>query len=151
MSETTLLIGTLVLVAMVYATTNKQLDKMKRLERLFQQQEKSGLSILDFCEKHDINRSTFYYWKQRYEEHAAKGLIDKRKGVPYKAAKDKRKYILETKLKNPLMSSRDIAEKFERRFRMRITARRVSQILREEDLNDPVGRKTGKPIKKTRT
>ena len=150
MIEAILFIGLLALLTMVLTTTTKQLEKMKRLERMILHHDESGLSIAEFCRREGIHESKFHYWKRRFQEQGGPGLIDQRRGKAFKVMKSRRNFIVHYKLKNPLSSSRDIAEKFENRFRMRITSRRVSQILREEDLNDPVGRKTGKPVKKTR-
>lgn len=145
-----LFIGLLALLAMVQTATTKQLEKMRRLDRMIHQQHESGLSIAEFCRREDIQESKFHYWKRKFKERGEPGLIDQRKGKAHKVTKSRRNFIVHYKLKNPLSSSQDIAEKFESRFRMKITSRRVSQILRKEDLNDPVGRKTGKPVKKTR-
>ena len=150
MVEAILFIGLLALLAMVQTTTTKQLEKMKRLERMILHHDESGLSIAEFCRREGIHESKFHYWKQRFQKQGGPGLIDQRRGKAFKVMKSRRNFIVHYKLKNPLSSSRDIAEKFENRFRMKITSRRVSQILRKEGLNDPVGRKTGKPVKKTR-
>ena len=151
MVEAILFIGLLALVVMVQTTTTKQLEKMRRLDRMIRQQHESGLSIAEFCRREGIHESKFHYWKRKFKERGGPGLIDQRRGKAHKVTRSRRNYIVQYKLKNPLSSSQDIAEKFENRFRMKITSRRVSQILRKEGLNDPVGRKTGKPIKKTRT
>lgn len=150
MIEATFILGTFFLVWMIQTATTKQLRKMKRLDRMFKQYEQSGLTILEFCKKKGMQRSKFYYWKKRYDEQKEVGLIDRRKGISYKVTKDKRKFITQYKINNPLASSKDIANKFKQKFGMKIHFNRVIQILQEENLNDPRGRKTGKPIKKTR-
>lgn len=140
----------LLLVWMIQIATNKQLQKMKQLEQMFIQYEQSDLSVSEFCKKNDIHRSHFYYWESRYKQRKESGLIDQRGGVSYKVTEDKRKFIVKYKIKNPLSSCRDIAVRFNKEFGMDIHFTRAAQILKDEKLNDPVGRKTGKPIKKTR-
>ena len=135
---------------MIQVATNKQLQKMKQLEQMFMQYEQSGLSVSEFCKKNGIHRSHFYYWKSRYKQRKESGLIDQRGGVAYKVTEDRRKFIVKYKIKNPLASCRDIAVRFEREFGIGIHFTMVAKIIGEEKLNDPVGRKTGKPIKKTR-
>lgn len=149
MNEATFILGTLFLVWMIQTATTKQLRKMKRLERMFSQHEKSGLTILEFCKKKGIHRSKFYYWERKYKEQKEAGLIDRRKGTSYKIIKERRQFIVKWKIKNPLLSSKDIAVKFEEKYRMKITPQHISRIIRKENLNDPKGRKIGKPIKKT--
>lgn len=150
MVEAILFIGLLALLAMVQTTTTKQLEKMKRLERMILHHDESGLSIAEFCRREGIHESKFHYWKRRFQEQGGPGLIDQRRGKAHKVMKSRRNYIVHYKLKNPLSSCREIADRFERRFGTSIDFTRIAQILREEDLNDPVGRKTGKPVKKTR-
>ena len=148
--EAILFIGLVALLAMVQTATTKQLEKMRRLDRMIHQQHESGLSIAEFCRREGIHESKFHYWKRKFKEQGEPGLIDHRKGKAHKVTKSRRNYIVQYKLKYPLASCREIADGFERRFGTSIDFSRVAQVLRDEDLNDPVGRKTGKPIKKTR-
>ena len=150
MLEAILFIGLLALLAIVKTVTIKQLEKMKRLYRMILQQDESDLSIAEFCRREGIHESKFHYWKRKFKEQGRPGLIDQRKGKAHKVTKSRRNYIIQYKLKNPLASCREIVDRFENRFGTRIDFSRVAQILREEYLNDPVGRKTGKPVKKTR-
>jgi len=145
-----LLLTIIFIVWMVHVPTTKQLQKMKWLEQMFVQYEQSGLTVSDFCKKNGIQRSKFYYWRQRYEEQKESGLIDRRKGTAYKVTKDKRNFIVQYKIKNPLSSCKDIEDEFKKKFRTDIHFTWVAQILREEKLNDSVGRKAGKTVKKTR-
>ena len=140
----------LLLVWTMQIATTKQLQKMKQLEQMFMQYEQSDLTVSEFCKKNCIHRSHFYYWESRYKQHEESGLIDQRRGVPYKVTGDRRKFIVKYKIKNPLSSCRDIAVKFKLEFGIDLHFTRVAQTLKAEKLNDAVGRKTGKPIKKTR-
>ena len=140
----------LLLVWTIQIVTTKQLQKMKQLEQMFIKYEQSDLTVLEFCKKNDIHRSHFYYWESRYKQRKESGLIDQRGGVSYKVTGDRRKFIVKYKIKNPLASCRDIAVRFKKEFGIDIHFTRVAKILEEEKLNDPVGRKAGKPIKKTR-
>jgi len=49
-----------------------------------------------------------------------------------------------------LKSASDISMRIENKFNTKISDRHIQRILKELGLNDPVGRKIGKPIKKTR-
>ena len=149
MIQGTLLLLTLLLTLMAQRPTNKQLTKMKDLEKMFKQQEKSGLSVAKFCKKKGIHQSKYYYWKRRYEEQKEKGLIDKRQGVVYRVPKQRRNFITQYKIKNPSSSCRELAEEFKKKYGETIHFTHVAQILREENLNDPVGRKPKKGTKKT--
>lgn len=150
MIETVFVLGAIFLVLVVSAVTNKQLEKMKQLERMFIQHEKSRLSVSEFCKRRGIHQSKYYYWKRRYEEQKESGLIDRRRGISYKVTRERRTFIIEYKIKHPLSSCEDIVSKFKKKFKIDIHFTWVAQILREEKLSDPVGRKTGKPLKKTR-
>ncbi|GAI83324.1 unnamed protein product, partial [marine sediment metagenome] len=55
-----------------------------------------------------------------------------------------------TKIGDSLKSGKDIAEMAKKKFNMSITRQHINNILKELGLNDHVGRKTGKPVKKTR-
>lgn len=129
--------------------TNKQLQKSKELSDLFEDYNESALSAIEFCKDRGINTSKFYYWKKRYERMGEAGLIDKRRGVPYKATKKEKAFIQKTKVMDKQKSGNDIAELFRKRFNKPITRQHINNILRELGLNDTVGRKSGKPIKKT--
>ena len=144
-----LLIGVIFVVVIAQMVTNKQIRKMKQLEKMFTEYEKSELSVAKYCKQKGIHESKFYYWKPKYKKQKEAGLIDRRKGTPHKTKDKRRNFIINLKTNKPLLSSKDITLRFEKQFNTKITPRRVSQILREENLNDPVGRKTGKRFKKT--
>ncbi len=130
--------------------TNKQLQKIKELSGLFEDYEKSALSAIEFCKKRGIHTSKFYYWKKRCERVGQAGLMDQRRGVPYKITKEEKTFIQKTKIMDRHKSGKDIAELFENKYNKPITRQHINNILRELGLNDNVGRKSGKPIKKTR-
>lgn len=143
-----LLIGVTFVVIIAQMVTNKQIKKMKQLENMFTEHEKSGLPVTKFCKQKGIHESHFYYWKTRYEKQKEAGLIDRRKGVNYKVTVEMKDYIREIKKNNRLKSGHDIAKMIKKKFRTEISDFHVQRVLKELGLNDPVGRKTGKPIKK---
>ncbi|MBA6364247.1 IS66 family insertion sequence element accessory protein TnpB [Colwellia sp. BRX8-4] len=49
---------------------NKQ-QKIKHWQNIFEQQERSGLTIIEFCRDNKINVSTFYAWRHRLSDKAA--------------------------------------------------------------------------------
>ena len=149
MIEATLMVGIIFVVLAFQNVTNKQLKKMKVLDEMYTEWKKSGLSVAKFCKEKGTHQSKFYYWKKRYGEQKEKGLIDRRKGMSYKVTKDRKKFIIECKIKKPLASCYNISDEFKRKFGEEIHFTWVAKILREEKLNDPVGRKTGKRFKKT--
>ena len=130
--------------------TNKQLQKSKELADIFEDYKKSKVSPIKFCKERGIHTSKFYYWKKRFESKGMAGLIDQRKGTPYKITEVEQAFIQKTKIKDRLKSGKDIAEISERKFNKSITRRHITNILKDLGLNDPVGRKSGKHIKKTR-
>ena len=144
-----LLIGVIFIVVIAQMVTNKQIKKMKKLEKMFTEHEKSGLSVTKFCKQKGIHESQFYYWKPRYEKQKEAGLIDRRKGVSYKITVEIKDYIREIKMNNSLKSGPDIAKLIKKKFRTEISDFHVQRVLKELGLNDPVGRKTGKRFKKT--
>ena len=131
-------------------TTNKQLEKAVFLDGIFKRFEKSKLSVRDFCRKEGIHTSRFYYWKDRFYQQGRKGLIDRRHGQSHKITEPIKQYIQSVKIKDPLKSASDISTRIENKFNTKISDRHIQRVLKELGLNDPVGRKTGKPIKKTR-
>ena len=130
--------------------TNKRIEKAIGMTKLFERYEKSSLSVRAFCEKEGIHTSKFYYWKDRYQQKGKMGLIDQRRGAAYKITKDEKAFIQKTRIQNKKKSGQDIAELFERKYNKSITRQHINNVLRELGLNDPVGRKTGKRLKKTR-
>ena len=76
--------------------------------------------------------------------------MDQRKGVPYKITNVERAFIQKTKIQDRQKSGKDIAELFGKKFNKSITRQHINTILRKLGLNDSVGRKAGKPFKKTK-
>jgi transposase len=129
--------------------TDKQLEKVICLKEIFQEFDKTNLTVREFCKVEGIHTSKFYYWKKRYEQQGKKGLIDKRQGISYKIEEKVKRYIQSVKVKDRLKSAADISELVKKRFNKTVSDRHIQRILKELRLNDPVGRKTGKTIKKT--
>ena len=129
--------------------TNKQIEKAIDMAKLFERYEKSNLSVRAFCEKEGIHTSKFYYWKDRYQQKGKGGLIDKRQGKPHKVKKTIKQYIQRVKIKDSLKSASDISDLVKKKFNKDVSDRHIQRILRELGLNDNVGRKTGKRLKKT--
>lgn len=142
-----LYIGVVFIAVIAQMVTKKQIRKMKQLEKMFTEHEKSGLSVSKFCKQKGIHESLFYYWKPRYEKQKEVGLIDRRKGVSYKVTVEIKDYIREIKKNNRLRSGPDIAKMIKKKFRTVISDFHVQRILKELGQNDPVGRKTGKRFK----
>ncbi len=129
--------------------TNKRIEKAINIANLFERYEESSLSVREFCKKEGIHTSKFYYWKERYQQEGKKGLVDRRQGNPYKVKEAIKQYIQRAKIKDPLKSASDISELVKNKFNKDVSDRHIQRILKELGLNDPVGRKSGKPIKKT--
>jgi len=129
--------------------TNKRIEKAINLANLFGRYEESTLSVRDFCKKEGIHTSKFYYWKNRNQQKDQKGLVDRRQGNPYKVKKTVRQYIQRVKIKDPLKSASDISKFVKKKFNKDVSDRHIQRILKELGLNDPVGRKSGKLVKKT--
>ena len=129
--------------------TNKRIEKTINMANLFERYEESNLPIRKFCKKEGIHTSKFYYWKDRYQQEGKKGLMDKRQGNPYNVKKTVKQYIQWVKIKDPLKSAPDISKLIKKKFNKDVSDRHIQRILKELGLNDTVGRKSGKPIKKT--
>jgi len=132
------------------SVTIKRLEKTRAMAETFERFQESGLTAAEFCKREDIHSSKFYYWWERFRRSGANGLIDLRQGVPHKVTDDVREYIRKVKMKDPLRSGTDIARMIKNRYGKTLTAVHVQRTLRDMGLNDPVGRKAGKPVKKTR-
>tara|TARA_B100000767_G_C19585127_1_gene459020 strand:- start:208 stop:513 length:306 start_codon:yes stop_codon:yes gene_type:complete len=48
---------------------NKQ-QKIKHWKSIFEQQQRSGLTIIAFCRDNKVNASTFYAWRKRLSDQA---------------------------------------------------------------------------------
>lgn len=130
--------------------TNKRIEKTINMTTLFERFEESSLSVRKFCKKEGIHTSKFYYWRDRYQQEGKKGLVDKRQGNPYKVKDTIKQYIQRVKIKDSQKSASDISELVKKKFNKDVSDRHIQRILKELGLNDPVGRKTGKRLKKTR-
>ena len=128
--------------------SNKQLEKAIFMTEIFERYDKTNLPIREFCKKEGIHTSKFYYWKGRYLQQGRKGLLDKREGCSYKVKETAKQYIQRIKIKDPLKSASDISYLIEKKFKKKVSDRHIQRILKELGLNDPVGRKRGKPLKK---
>ena len=129
--------------------TNKRLEKVNYMSELYKRYEETKLTIRDFCEKEGMHTSKFCRWKKRYNQQGKKGMLDKRQGIPYKVKDKVKLQIHKIKEKYPLKSASDISKIIEKKFKIEVCERHIQRILKEIGLNDPVGRKAGKPIKKT--
>lgn len=47
--------------------------RRERWSRIVKQAESSGLSLRQFCEKHDVDEGQFYHWRHRLELEGAQG------------------------------------------------------------------------------
>lgn len=130
--------------------TNKQIEKTINMANLFKRYEESNLAVRKFCKKEGIHTSKFYYWRDRYRQEGKKGLMDKRQGTAHKVKDTIKQYIQRVKIKDPLKSASDISKQIKEKFNKEVSERHIQRILKELGLNDAVGRKSGKPIKKTR-
>lgn len=130
--------------------TNKRIEKTINMANLFERYEESNLAVRKFCKKEGIHTSKFYYWRDRYQQEGKKGLVDKRQGNAYKVKDTIKQYIQRVKIKDPLKSASDISKQIKKKFNKDVSERHIQRILKELGLNDAVGRKSGKPIKKTR-
>ena len=131
------------------AITEKRFEKVTILADMFERFEKSGLPPTEFCKLEGIHTSKFYYWKDRYQEKGTNGPVDRRAGVAYKITEDVREYIRDVKKKDRLKSGVDISRMIKKRFGKKVSVFHMQRILKEMGLNDPVGRKPGKHLKKT--
>jgi transposase len=129
--------------------TEKRLEKVNFLENIFKKFEKSKLPPTVFCKLKGIHTSKFYYWWNRYKKMGTKGLVDRREGVAYKVTEEIKEYIRDAKKKDRLKSGADISKMIKNRFGKTVSIFHIQRIMKELGLNDPVGRKLGKPIKKT--
>lgn len=130
--------------------TNKRIEKTINMANLFERYEESSLAVRTFCKKEGIHTSKFYYWRDRYQQEGKKGLVDKRQGNTYKVKGTMKQYIQRVKIKDPLKSASDISKQIKKKFTKDVSERHIQRILKELGLNDAVGRKSGKSIKKTR-
>ncbi len=130
------------------ALTEKRLAKVKMLAAMFEEYEKSGLSPTEFCREKGIHTSKVYYWRRRYQNEGLTGLVNGRGGSTYKVTDDVRAYIPEVKIRDMQRSGIEISGMVEKKFGKTVSVFHVQRVLKELNLNNPVGRKPGKKIKK---
>ena len=130
-------------------TANNQLERAISMAEIFRKFKKTDLSVREFCRKEGIHTSKLYYWKERFRQEGREGLGDRRQGNPHKAIETVRQYIQDVKKRDPLKSGSDISKLIEKRFNKEVSDHHIQRIRKDMGLNDPVVRKTGKPIKKT--
>ena len=128
--------------------TNKQLENAIYMAEIFKRFEETNLTVREFCKKQSIHTSKFYYWKNRYHQQGKRGLVDRRKGMPHKIKETVKQHIQRLKIKDPLKSASDISKLVEKRFNKKVCIRHIQRVLKELGINDPVGRKPGKQLKK---
>ena len=128
--------------------TEKKIRKAHELENVFKEFEKSNLSVKKFCDKKGIHTSKFYYWKPKYERNGLVGLLDQREGTSHKITDVERKFIQEIKIKDGSKSGADIADEIYKRFGKKVSPSQVNRVTKDMCLNDSVGRKPGKILKK---
>ena len=129
--------------------TNKRIENTIIMANLFERYGESSLTVRKFCELEGIHTSKFYYWKDRYQQEGKKGLVDKRQGTVYKINDTIKQYIQRVKIKDSLKSASDISKQIKKKFNKNISKRHIQRVLKELGLNDRVGRKSGKVLKKT--
>ena len=59
----------------------KKQQKIKHWQDIFEQQQSSGFTIIQFCRDNNINVSTFYAWRKRLFGEAA--TVKKQQVVPF--------------------------------------------------------------------
>ena len=128
--------------------TTKQFFKANYLKEMFEKFEQKEISIAQFCREENIHASKFYHWKSRYDKNGIEGLIDCRKGTSYKLTQDMVRYLQKIKTRKPNNSGIDIANKLKSKFGLKVSPRQIQRILKENGLNDSIGRKPGKKILK---
>ena len=59
----------------------KKQQKIKHWQAIFEQQQSSGLTIIQFCRDNTINTSTFYAWRKRLSSETP--TVKKQQVVPF--------------------------------------------------------------------
>ena len=120
----------------------------KKWKAIIKRFENRKVNVRFFCKKENIDCSSLYRNVKKYREGSFDDLIDHRHGTPYKITQPIKKYIIGAKIKDNKKSGADIVRGIKKNFGVEINRSQINRILKELGLNDTVGRKTGKPIKK---
>lgn len=59
----------------------KKQQKIKHWQAIFEQQQSSGLTIIQFCRDNNINASTFYAWRKRLSGETT--TVKKQQVIPF--------------------------------------------------------------------
>lgn len=130
-------------------SSENKFEHAKKWKAIIKRFEKREVNVRVFCKKENMDCSTLYRNLRKFRKAHFDGLIDHRHGTSYKITPSIQKYIMETKIKNNKKSGADIARGIKKNFGVEINRSQINRKLKELGLNDPVGRKTGKRLKKT--
>ena len=130
-------------------SSENKFEHAKKWKAIIKRFEKRKVNVRVFCKYENIDCSSLYRNLRKYRESRFDGLIDHRHGTPYKITPAIKKYVMETKIKDNKKSGADIARGIMKNFGVEINRSQINRRLKELGLNDPVGRKSGKRIKKT--
>lgn len=130
-------------------SSENKFEHAKKWKAIITRFEKRKVNVRVFCKNENMDCSTLYRNLRKFRKARFDGLIDHRHGTSYKITPSIQKYIMETKIKNNKKSGADIARGIKKNFGVEINRSQINRKLKELGLNDPVGRKTGKRLKKT--
>lgn len=128
--------------------SENKFEHAKKWKAIIKRFEKRKVSVRVFCKKENVDCSSIYRNLRKFRKASFDGLIDHRHGTSYKITPQIKKYIMETKIKGHKKSGADIARGIKINFGLEINRSQINRKIKELGLNDSVGRKSGKPIKK---
>ena len=120
----------------------------KKWKAIIKRFENRKVNVRYFCKTESIDCSSLYRNLRKYRKSSFDGLIDHRHGTPYKITPSIKRYIIGVKIKGNKMSGADIVRGIKKKFGVEVNRSQINRKLKELGLNDTVGRKSGKPIKK---
>lgn len=129
-------------------SSENKFEHAKKWKAIIKRFEKREVNVRVFCKKENMDCSSLYRNLRKFRKASFDGLTDHRHGMPYKITPPIKKYITETKVKDNKKSGADIARGIKKNFGVEINRSQINRKLKELGLNDTVGRKSGKPIKK---
>ncbi len=123
--------------------SDHQLDKARRKEEVILRLTK-GESLVNIVPDYPdipLTSATWYRLKKRYRETGLEALVDKRKGLSYKARPEIRRFIADKKEATQRLSCAELVSLVREKFGLKISNSLISHILKKEGIRSRRGRR----------
>ena len=127
--------------------TKEQINKARAKEELLRRVD-AGEDAAQVIAELGLKLKPRSLWKvrQAYRQRGWEGLVDHRRGHPYKATAEVRQFLAQAK-KDMDRTGAQLAEMVEIKFGVRLSVSRINGLLREMNLSSPPGRRPSRQEK----